>query len=426
MISTFRIRLPRHGKGHMAWPSPAKRNWQHQTFTNKHQFARYSRVGDMGLVDDYHSWQDVDMTGVQIDPAGRLKRYTGSRMLSPARVTKSQQPRKFGLRSSPQRVLNEKDETDQRDIRVLLDYASDAWASRPLREHLTKIDKLEPPRFVCLHGDQMARDQLPIKFHLGVSVFNTRHIDAIQQGRKDIRQAIKSHHYLVHDPIFHPLNSIKFLHGTPEMVTDAQIAEKLQRLCSPPNILVTYGPKREHRALKKMGLDLSRNYVFDISHMAQTMSDMPHSMSLQWVLEKLQIPFKPELLYVAGNDTHFALQAMLMLAALDGEDHPTPRKVPTWVPTFKEIARAKLPDWDPQTHWTTPAWFREQEERFRQRRDIQHRIVKERYQQRKGRREHEELVQENEDKKRHIERLKARAKYLDIVCAAVAKKRPAE
>lgn len=413
MISAFRIRLPQHGKGHLAWPAPAKRAWQHQTFISKHQFASYHRWQDMGLMDDYHSWQDVDMNGVQLDPAGRLKRYTGSKMLSPARITRRQQPKQFGLRSSPQRILNQNHETDERDLRVLLGYAADAWASKPLREHLSNIEVLHPPRFVCLEGKQMHRDELPIKFHLGVSIFDTRSLELLQKGEMDLEKAVESHHYLVHDPMFHPLNSIDFLCGTPEMATDPEIAEMLKKLCSPPNILVTYGPKREHRALKKLGLDLSRTYVFDISNMALSMFDIPHAMPLQWLLQRLEIPFDEELLHVAGNDAHFALRAMLMMVALDAEKHPTPRKVPTWVPTFKAIANAKLPDWDPQTQWSTQAWYREQEDRLRQRRDIEHRIAKERYEQKKGRRQHQEFVRGNEERKRYLEHLKARAAYLE-------------
>lgn len=367
----------------------------------------------MGLMDDYHSWQDVDMNGVQIDPAGRLKRYTGSKMLSPARITRSQQPKQFGLRSSPQRILNSNHETDERDLRVLLGYTADAWASKPLREHFSKIDVLQPPRFVCLEGKKMHRNELPIKFHLGVSTFDIRSLELIEKGEMDLEKAVESHFYLVHDPIFHPLNSFDFLRGKPEMATDPQVDEMLKNLCSPPNILVTYGPKREHRALKKMGLDLSRTYVFDISNMAMKMFDLPHAMPLKWLLEKLGIEFDDELLHVAGNDAYFALRAMLLMTALDAEKHPTPRKVPTWVPTFRAIGKARLPAWDRRKQWITTKWYREHEDHLRQRRDIEHRIAKERYEQKKGKRAHQELVRVKEAKKKYLEHLRARAAYLD-------------
>lgn len=366
----------------------------------------------MGL-DDWHNGQDVDMNGVKLDAAGRLKRYTGSKMFSPARVIKKQLPKQFGIRSAPKRILNQNHETDERDLRVLLRYAADAWASKPLREHISNLEVLGPPRFVCLEAKKMTREELPIKFHVGVSIFDTGLLGPLQNGKMDPEKAVTSQHYLVHDPMFHPFRDRDFLYGSPKTVTDAEIAEKLRKLSSPPNILVTYGPKREHRALKKLGLDLTNTYIFDISNMALSLLDIPYAIPLHWLLQRLEIPFDPELLHVAGNDAHFALQAMLMMVALDAEKHPERRKVPAWVPTFKAIANAKLPDWDYETHMWTPAWFREQEDRLRQHRDVEHRIAEERYQEKKARRHHEELLLGNEDAKRDSKREKARAEYLE-------------
>ncbi|EHK26393.1 uncharacterized protein TRIVIDRAFT_218557 [Trichoderma virens Gv29-8] len=66
-----------------------------------------------------------------------------------------------------------------------------------------------------------------------------------------------------------------------------------------------------------------------------------HDSTLKKLLKYFGIPFTGELLHFAGNDAHFVLRALLMIAVRDARREL--ENIPAWVPLFEAIARAPLP-----------------------------------------------------------------------------------
>lgn len=63
--------------------------------------------------------------------------------------------------------------------------------------------------------------------------------------------------------------------------------------------------------------------------------------TLRKLLEDFSIPFTGEHLHVAGNDAHFTLRVLVMIAVSDVRREL--EEAPAWVPVFEAIAQAPLP-----------------------------------------------------------------------------------
>ncbi|RSL72256.1 hypothetical protein CEP54_000824 [Fusarium duplospermum] len=343
---------------------------------------------------------------MQLDAADRLKRYSGSELLAP--VPKKQLPLRYRIPSSARRVVNLDSRKVMQDLRVLLGYAPDTEASRWLQRYLSIVGANQPPRFVSIDTEYSSARGPLSKFHLGLSIFDTRTLEAFREDslkENDSEPAVQSHQYVVNDPSFFIKKASQFSFGAPETISLSNLAVKLKKLVLPPIILVAHGPTKERRVLRQLGIRLGLVDVFDTALMPRELLQVPYAPSLGGLLQRLGIPYEEHLLHVAGNDARFTLQALLMMIAMDAERYLGSSELPAWVSTFRAIAQAKPPNPTTLTPTTlTPTTLtptesseayllQKRENRRLRRRDRRHRrYEEERLQKREQRRLREEAA----------------------------------
>ncbi|KEY71632.1 hypothetical protein S7711_08098 [Stachybotrys chartarum IBT 7711] len=86
-----------------------------------------------------------------------------------------------------------------------------------------------------------------------------------------------------------------------------------------------------------------------------------HSYTLKKLLEEFSIPFTDDRLHVAGNDAHFTLRALLMIAVCDVRRELDEAPVWVWVPVLEAVARAPLPP-DATQAWAEGGYEEKREE----------------------------------------------------------------
>ncbi|KFA79666.1 hypothetical protein S40288_04090 [Stachybotrys chartarum IBT 40288] len=86
-----------------------------------------------------------------------------------------------------------------------------------------------------------------------------------------------------------------------------------------------------------------------------------HSYTLKKLLEEFSIPFTDDRLHVAGNDAHFTLRALLMIAVCDVRRELNEAPVWVWVPVLEAVARAPLPP-DATQAWAEGGYEEKREE----------------------------------------------------------------
>ncbi|RSL76253.1 hypothetical protein CEP51_010122 [Fusarium floridanum] len=354
MIPPFRFRFPKPGKSHLACLAPAKRARKPQKCFSKRQFPDRRRP----------NWLDDDVKDMQLDAADRLKRYSGSEFLAPFPKWKKKLPIRYSLPDST--VVNLRSRKVMQDLRLLLGYAApDTEATYWLRRYFEREGTKQPPRFVSLDTEYLPIRGPLQKFHLGVSIFDTRTLEAFRNGSPNenhLEPAVQSHHYVVNDPFFFYKKTRQFPFRDPETISVSDLAVNIKEQVLPPTIIVAHGPVKEFQVLKRLGVSLDRLYVFDTSLIPRELLQDPYAPTLGGLLQKLGIPYEEHLLHVAGNDARFTLQALLMMIAMDAERYIGSSELPSWVSTFRAIAQAKLPDLTTLTPMT-----RQEEILFRQR-----------------------------------------------------------
>ncbi|KAH8781288.1 hypothetical protein F5883DRAFT_170091 [Diaporthe sp. PMI_573] len=132
------------------------------------------------------------------------------------------------------------------------------------------------------------------------------------------KQPIESHHYIVGNPKFARHKANKFLFGNPKTISLSGLKDQLQLFTSNRDIiLVFHGGHRELWALKALNIHLNPLYTIDTVKAAQYPLQLSYRCSLEKLLLELEIPCTA--LHNAGNDAHFVLRAVLMLAVRDAQ-----------------------------------------------------------------------------------------------------------
>ncbi|KAK0119689.1 hypothetical protein ONS95_011125 [Cadophora gregata] len=137
----------------------------------------------------------------------------------------------------------------------------------------------------------------------------------LDKDRTPIKSLIKSNFLFGESEIIYRRNLVDFLRdGLANKASDS----KPQKV-----VLVGCAILNELRILKDLGIDLRDKGLFaiegilDLNTITQTL-DLPFKTrpSLMRILQQINIPFREECLHDAGNDAHFTLRALLMLAAI--------------------------------------------------------------------------------------------------------------
>lgn len=201
-------------------------------------------------------------------------------------------------------------------------------------------------RFLSIDIDSLQQhNQVIQQFHTGVSVLDSPSLNTSIIGLGTTIQAaqvIESHHYIVGSPKFARNKSNKFIFGEPEAISLAGLEDKFRSLILDRDVvLVFHGGSRELWALEVLSIDLHPLYIIDTVKAAQHPLQLSYRCSLEKMLSDLGIPFAA--LHFAGNDAHFVLRALLMLAVRDAQRELAAGALPEWLSNSSAIAQAPRP-----------------------------------------------------------------------------------
>ena len=201
-------------------------------------------------------------------------------------------------------------------------------------------------RFIAVDIDALQENNGVIQqFHIGISALDTRtlrRLATIWPDATSTTDAIESHHLVIGNAKFSRSKSNKFLFGQFETLSMPDFRAKLETLTIHRNVvLVVHGGRRELDIFQRLELDLDQIYFMDTVKAAQSPLRLSYRYSLERLLEELGIPFAN--LHCAGNDAHFVLRALLMIAVVDVEQQVGTAFLPEWSFAAKQIAQAPRP-----------------------------------------------------------------------------------
>ncbi|KAL7823512.1 QDE-2-interacting protein [Trichoderma gracile] len=157
-------------------------------------------------------------------------------------------------------------------------------------------------------------------FHIGISLFDTR---SLTKPMDDPGNAIQSYQYITKESKPCKWAAKHFLFGDTEAIQVPYLMGKLALLTQGREyVLVAHGINEDLKFLNNLEPNFATRacYVLDTVNAAQHPLQLYYRYSLEKLLEELDIRY--DRLHVAGNDAHFALRALLMLAVRDGQMAP--------------------------------------------------------------------------------------------------------
>ncbi|RSM06873.1 hypothetical protein CEP52_005531 [Fusarium oligoseptatum] len=191
-------------------------------------------------------------------------------------------------------------------------------------------------------------------FHIGVSIFDTRCL--VQ--KLDPHDAITSYQFINTDSRPCKWAAKSFLFGETELITLPDFASRIDSLTKNRDyVLVAHGAKEDVKVLNNIDPNIVNRaaYILDTVKAAQFPLQLSYRYSIEKLLDEFGIAYAK--LHAAGNDAHFALKALLMIAVRDGQMAATPGDEELFH-YLDAIAHAPcdLPVWtdDPPTVTSTP------------------------------------------------------------------------
>ncbi|EFZ03568.1 DnaQ-like (or DEDD) 3'-5' exonuclease superfamily protein [Metarhizium robertsii] len=158
-------------------------------------------------------------------------------------------------------------------------------------------------------------------FHIGVSILDTRHLITTQL--RDPAAAISSHQFINTDSRPCRWAARSFLFGDTERIALPDFTTRFARLTAGrAYVLVAHGTREEIKFLNNLdpGIAAPAAYIMDTVKAAQHPLQLYYRYSIEKLLDEFAIPYAN--LHAAGNDAHFALKALLMIAVRDGRRAP--------------------------------------------------------------------------------------------------------
>ncbi|EPE04659.1 qde-2-interacting protein [Ophiostoma piceae UAMH 11346] len=165
------------------------------------------------------------------------------------------------------------------------------------------------------------------QFHIGFSLLDTRDLHSLVSATPEAKlDIIRSHQFTIGTSKYCKKAALRFLFGESEQLNSPeQVAVRFASLVPADRnvVYVAHGAKADLRVLVNCGITRRPIYTIDTVKAAQTPLQLTYRYSLEALLDRFGIPYK--YLHAAGNDAHFCLRAMLMLAVVDGEQYQQPR-----------------------------------------------------------------------------------------------------
>ncbi|EHK45647.1 hypothetical protein TRIATDRAFT_40730 [Trichoderma atroviride IMI 206040] len=191
------------------------------------------------------------------------------------------------------------------------------------------------------------QDGMPVQFHIGISILHTTDLHNLCHDPLPFKEShaniIRSFHWVVQDPNYFNKHDNRFCFGKYKCIPLSSLEECLKKLLRPhyPLILVVHGISLERIVLQKLNIRLNPIFTIDTTKAARYPLQELHDSTLKKLLQDFNIPFTGGLLHFAGNDAHFALRALLMIAVRDARRELD--DTPAWVSVFEAVAQAPLP-----------------------------------------------------------------------------------
>ncbi|KAF7549750.1 hypothetical protein G7046_g8238 [Stylonectria norvegica] len=169
-------------------------------------------------------------------------------------------------------------------------------------------------------------------FHIGVSVLDTR---CLTRKPDDPRDAITSYQFINSDSRPCKRAAKNFLFGETKLATLPDFASRIGLYTKDRDyVLVGHGIKEDIKVLNNIDPDIvgRASYVLDTVKAAQFPLQLSYRYSIEKLLDEFGIQYAK--LHAAGNDAHFALKALLMIAVRDAQMVPE-----TTTPGGEELIR---------------------------------------------------------------------------------------
>jgi hypothetical protein len=229
------------------------------------------------------------------------------------------------------------------------------WTTPPKWPHTLSTWVPQKPKtrfreatFLGIDVDELKeQDGMPVQFHIGISILRTQDLHnechcPSSSAAHSKPFIIRSYHWVIEDDHYSNHDNL-FCFGKRRGVPLSRLEERLKGVLgkSYPLILVVHGGHREISLLQKLNINLNPIFTIDTTKAARYPLQAFYDYTLKKLLQEFSIPFTGEQLHVAGNDAHFTLRALLMIAVSDVRRELD--EVPAWVPVFEAIAQAPLP-----------------------------------------------------------------------------------
>lgn len=207
-------------------------------------------------------------------------------------------------------------------LRQIMGYNTDSFEASPYK--IPQIGQFIPGTsikdvlVVAIDIDN-PRCRLPLQdqsYHIGLSILDTR---CLASRIDDVSKTIMSYQFINDNSKSCRTAKKRFLFGETETMLLSNLAPRLADLVKGRDyVLVGHGTKEDIKLLNQLQPDIAGNaaYLFDTVKVAQFPLQLYYRYSLEKLLDELGIKYAN--LHAAGNDAHFALKALLMLAVRDG------------------------------------------------------------------------------------------------------------
>ncbi|OAQ98816.1 hypothetical protein LLEC1_01929 [Akanthomyces lecanii] len=185
------------------------------------------------------------------------------------------------------------------------------------------------------------------QYSIGISVLDTRDIQRnIINSAQDqwSRHIIQSFQFTIGQGKYVGRARGRFLFGDTKTITFSELKPEFEAVVGARSyILVFHGVSEDMRVLRQLGIGQQARCILDTTKASQFPLQRSSKPSSEVMLETLGIHF--DNLHAAGNDAHFVLKALLMLAVRDAQiQHVVPSKdVLSVLTALERIARAPTP-----------------------------------------------------------------------------------
>ncbi|KAK4065473.1 hypothetical protein Trihar35433_7593 [Trichoderma harzianum] len=154
-------------------------------------------------------------------------------------------------------------------------------------------------------------------FHIGISIFDTR---SLTKQPQDLGDAVKSYQFINNNSKPCRWAAKSFLFGESKLIELADLAASFLLLTQGCDyVLVAHGIDADIKFFNNLNPEIANGacYILDTVKAAQYPLQLYYRYSLESLLDEFNIRYAK--LHAAGNDAHFALKALLMIAVRDGQ-----------------------------------------------------------------------------------------------------------